>query len=360
MNQERLTKVRYIYLDHLRCLAILGVIAAHASSILNNQAIFGVDDYTLGRFGVQLFFLISGYTAWLSLRNVQDNLKMPWWGAFYIKRGFRVIPLFFIFSFLIFMINGCISPASYFSPLAGFFPDSLNIVPGGWSIWNEIYFYLSLPIYAQIRKRKSLIALSGAGLSLVSGAIGMSHLGDISNYTTQVSDFDYLNIFSQFIFFQIGLELGSKNRSNITIFFLSFFSTSLAIKVLFSPNNLLTPDYGSGYINSLIAIFISMIFLLYKSCSHRVIYAIGSNTSNLISQIGRTTFTMYVVHFGIIKLIKISNIEVFRLAPLEIIILLVFIATFYLSRLIQPLTETTWASLGEAFIKEINSDRPRE
>ena len=258
MNNTRLG-----YLDHLRCLAILGVVAVHTSQSLDNQSLFGIEDYSLGRFGVQLFFLVSGSTVWLSLESCKKKLKQPWIG-FYVKRALRIIPLFFFFSFTVFVARGFAFPYQYFSPFAGLHADSINIVPGGWSIWNEIYFYLGLPIYAFVRQKKLLITFLGAFLALITLMIAFNHSNAGANNGINLSNFDYLNIFSQFIFFQIGLEITAHKRANIVFFFSSFLIASLAFKLIYFPSYMLSPDYGSGTINSVLALFLSGILILSK------------------------------------------------------------------------------------------------
>ena len=340
------------YLDLLRCIAIFGVVAAHTSLVSHRESILGFQDFTLGRFGVQLFFLVSGTTVWLSLKSCQKKFSRGWL-AFFIKRIFRIVPLFFFFSLTVYAFRGFIDPGSYFNPLAGLFPDSINIVPGGWSIWNEIYFYFSLPVYAVMRKRKSTVALLGASLATVAHFVALSHPGGSVLQQTQAADFDYLNVFSQFIFFQVGIEIAARNKSNLIYFFVTFTGTSFIFKVLFFRNFLLTPDFGSGYFNACIAFVLACAYLIIAKANDCLGFQI-KNVISYLESIGRSTYTMYVVHFGVISVIPLLRGGLIDQIPLELEVAFVFICTYYLSILIQPITEGIWVSLGNKFLEQVS------
>ena len=344
-------RARFGYLDHIRCLAILGVIAAHTSQSLDNQSIFGIEDYSLGRFGVQLFFFVSGSTVWMSLESCKRNFKQPWI-AFYVKRALRIVPLFFFFSFAVFVARGFVFPDYYFSPFAGLHAASINIVPGGWSIWNEIYFYLGLPVYAFIRQKKGSIACLGVFLASITLLIGLNHLNvEVSDSVNQ-SNFDFLNVFSQFIFFQMGLEITASKRANIFYFFSSFFVASLSFKLIYFPDYVASPDYGSGVINSILALSLSGIFILFKKLENRYPAVFYSGISDFFKSVGRTTYTMYVVHFGVIWIIARMHIPRLNLIPSELSVALVFFMSYYISLIIKPLTEDAWTSLGASIINK--------
>ena len=108
----------------------------------------------LGR-GVQLFYLISGYTLYMiyenKIKTKQDVIK------FGIKRFFRIAPLFFIlipiYYFLFGLnlnnnvpnsINNFIHLFLHYTFLFGFLPESMiSIIPPAWSIFVEAIFYIT-------------------------------------------------------------------------------------------------------------------------------------------------------------------------------------------------------------------------
>lgn len=168
--QQESSPVRLRTFDFLRGLAILGVIIVHASQSFPSQ-ISGIDFVArLGRFGVQLFFFISALTMcymW-KLREDENNPVKN----FYIRRFFRIAPLFWIAIPVYLFINGY--EKNYWAPegigalqifltatfLHGFWPNSINsIVPGRWSIAVEITFYALFPLFILKIKRKGVYLL---------------------------------------------------------------------------------------------------------------------------------------------------------------------------------------------------------
>jgi peptidoglycan/LPS O-acetylase OafA/YrhL len=85
-------------LDGLRAIAILGVLAAHFVPLNTRVAnVFG-----LGRFGVDLFFVISGFLITrilIGLRHGKAHL-----GAFYSRRTLRIFPPYYLALALILML----------------------------------------------------------------------------------------------------------------------------------------------------------------------------------------------------------------------------------------------------------------
>ena len=98
------TQKNYIeYIDGLRGIAVLMVVIIHFSQTLGNGSINGfiipgfsriIDSFARG---VQLFFIISSFTLFNSIVNSNgDNT----YKKFYIRRAFRILPLYFLFVFL--------------------------------------------------------------------------------------------------------------------------------------------------------------------------------------------------------------------------------------------------------------------
>jgi peptidoglycan/LPS O-acetylase OafA/YrhL len=149
---------RLDYIDAARGWAFLAVLTVHA---------FGhapVDNYVLkslaasGSYGVQLFFVASAFTLFMSFdaRRTRDDRPVLF---FLIRRFFRIAPLFY-FGILFYLLARGTGP-SPFAPggihtrhvvltalfLHGWWPDTINsVVPGGWSIAVEMNFYLCLPL----------------------------------------------------------------------------------------------------------------------------------------------------------------------------------------------------------------------
>ncbi|MGH7202892.1 MAG: acyltransferase family protein, partial [Candidatus Levyibacteriota bacterium] len=150
---------RYAYIDSLRGLAIIGVLLAHVSHYSNLtypswlQNITAID---VGPRGVQLFYIVSAFTLCLSLSN-RKNIEKHVLKNFYIRRFFRIAPLFYLaILYYLWQQNFWSGNPQHFSLLNilstftftnGFSPYWINnIVFGGWSIAVETAFYLLFPL----------------------------------------------------------------------------------------------------------------------------------------------------------------------------------------------------------------------
>ena len=172
------------YIDAVRCVAFLAVLTTHAAI----HARFLADSYLgAGRYGVQLFFLMSAVTLLRSLslrsKSVRGGGDAPPPAStlnFYLRRVFRIAPLFWFGIVLYFFVYG--RQPSYWSPqglgvwdyaltatfLHGWRPNSINgVVPGGWSIAVEMTFYLILPLLW----RRRLTTLNAAVVCLLASVV---------------------------------------------------------------------------------------------------------------------------------------------------------------------------------------------
>jgi exopolysaccharide production protein ExoZ len=152
-------------LDLLRGVAILLVLLVHCAqattSIIPGLRWFALE---FGELGVQLFFIVSGYTMMLSFGDRVDFAAVR---SFYIRRIFRIVPLFWLaIVFYMLITNG--EGVRFWAPdgisasdvvLTFFFLQwssvtALNsVVPGGWSIAVEMQFYLLFPLIIYLFRR---------------------------------------------------------------------------------------------------------------------------------------------------------------------------------------------------------------
>ena len=82
--------MRLQFLDRLRFLAVLAVVAQHYLESAFPVAAKPFLSLGPGVFGVALFFMISGYVIPLSLKTAEG------WRAFLIRRLFRILPMYWV------------------------------------------------------------------------------------------------------------------------------------------------------------------------------------------------------------------------------------------------------------------------
>jgi peptidoglycan/LPS O-acetylase OafA/YrhL len=161
LQERRPTNVarasRFAYIDALRGYAILGVIGVHASQLFPSLEwpVRLVADQ--GVRGVQLFFTVSALTLMMSWQSRADGL-LPFW----TRRVFRVGPMFWLaVAYYVTIVGWFHVGLRYWGPteiswsdalasaalMHGFHPVTMNsIVPGGWSIADEMGFYALFPL----------------------------------------------------------------------------------------------------------------------------------------------------------------------------------------------------------------------
>lgn len=164
---------KYDYIDTIRGIAILGVVLVHATQWVHPSSEFFTLVGREGQMGVQLFYLASALTLFLSMNARQHQESRPLL-KFFIRRFFRIAPLFYL-GIVLYVAYSGLSPR-YWAPaglewwfipltavfLHGWHPETINsVVPGGWSIAIEMTFYLMVPfLFARLTNiRVALMAL---------------------------------------------------------------------------------------------------------------------------------------------------------------------------------------------------------
>lgn len=183
------------YIDALRGIAILGVIAVHTGqSGYNKYPRFFSQLIEQGAKGVQLFFVISAFTLFLSYKKREKIEHCPVQN-FFIRRFFRIAPLYYLGILYYLKQDGwgprfwlgnqenvtLLGIASNFFFAHGANPHwMLGVVPGGWSITIEMTFYLTIPwLIKQIKSLNLTITFT-----LISWVLAL-----ILNYTFQIYPF---------------------------------------------------------------------------------------------------------------------------------------------------------------------------
>ena len=163
--------IRSPALDTLRGIAIFAVMAAHALAGLGYSQHSQDGIIALGRGGVTLFFLLSGYLIFQSVQREPAHV-------FALRRFFKVMPSYWINILVILALDftlthfAHLSWTSYASD-ATVLTDILGLPPTSgvfWTLFIEIKFYVFVLIqYALLGSRYNLLV--AAGLLAVEAAV---------------------------------------------------------------------------------------------------------------------------------------------------------------------------------------------
>ena len=291
---------KYDYIDALRGFAILGVLIFHAGQNFQtfDPRFFGTL-ISQGARGVQLFYVMSALTLFLSFASRSKNEKHPI-RNFYIRRFFRIAPLFYLaiiyylWQHYFFGSQQFISFANIlatFTFVNGLSPYWINsIVPGGWSIAVEMTFYLFLPLFFYyLRTFRRVVVLT------ITMAIGMQILRLYLLTTPLINDyslwkeFTFLFFPSQLPVFLIGVLtyflIKEKNMRHFIKVIVIFFA--VLVVQFFSQLPIIAGHYIYGFVFLIVCVLLSRypnyIFVNPFSCL-----------------VGKISFSLYISHFAVL------------------------------------------------------------
>ena len=164
----------------LRAVAALAVVVLHAQMVAERFSLMppfisaAVGHF--GKYGVDLFFVISGFVITQTIL-----LHAPSAGAFFVRRAWRIVPLYALLTLLAFGIR-MLTPAAWFVSPAPDIADLLlsitflsghnPIIGAGWTLEFEMFFYacaaLALGLAAKTpRVHWSSLAYALAALAVI-------------------------------------------------------------------------------------------------------------------------------------------------------------------------------------------------
>ncbi|AOM75934.1 acyltransferase family protein [Pedobacter steynii] len=166
--------VRVKELDVLRGIAALNVVLFHYTAKFRLN--FGHDypskyDWNIGQYGVELFFIISGFVIFMSLQGktcIRD---------FAYKRFSRLYPTYWICMILTFLVVGLARDPGIESQSAAVFLMNLTMIQGAfniknidgvyWSLIPELFFYVSMGLLFQLGWLNKVRTIALVWLSLM-------------------------------------------------------------------------------------------------------------------------------------------------------------------------------------------------
>lgn len=383
---------KYVYIDILRGLAILGVIAVHTAQHINglNEVVASIFNY--GQLGVQLFFVASAITLCLSSAQRKERSSLN----FYLRRLFRIAPLFYVAIVLYFLWRGFLQyheSGVYAIPdnygvrgiletvffVHGFDPKYYNFfVPGGWSIATEMSFYAVFPLlyFVQSRYKGAQFLLFSAFVFAVCLLIKtiliygvQPKLIEKGLVHTFVFEYDFLDksLLNQISVFLVGIACyqyiageGYARRFTRKMVVLSLPLMFLSCCLLNSKSYTHTPFTGLLY-PVLSAIAFGLISIRLSAVEEFV-----GNVPKTLVKLGQLSFSMYILHFLILDVVAFIfekwiytfvGVPELRLALLYPAVLVV---TFFVSRITYQHIEKQGVEIGSRFIRKIDSGGPKK
>ena len=300
---------KYAFIDALRGWAILGVVLVHTHQWLPATSDSLRSIAQRGSLGVQLFFMTSALTLFLSLHSRFRWEKNPF-KAFFIRRFFRIAPLFYL-AVAFYLWKDGLQPrfwapdglslreiVSTITFTNGWHPTTINsVVPGGWSIALEMSFYCFVPLFFLIFSniRKSVIGLFfflavGFGITLVMKKV-LSPLW--SEYSPElIRSFFFMWLPSQLAIFCMGFALyfilNMIDKKTLSQRSYAYFALFLSISFMY----IFSDFYGRH-------VFYGVAFMLF-ACALKI-YPHLIFVNRLVCSLGTLSFSVYLSHFAVIS-----------------------------------------------------------
>ncbi|MGC1394573.1 MAG: acyltransferase [Coleofasciculaceae cyanobacterium] len=368
------------WVDALRGLAIFGVLICHAGQQVENLPSFLGNLTYQGAVGVQLFYMISAFTLFLSLTNRKKIEKKPLVN-FFMRRFFRIAPLFYC-AIVFYMLTTGMGPnywiedgksitipnlITHLTFTNGWNPYWINsLVPVGWSIAIEMPFYLIVPyLFKKIKTINQAIWLTLIVL-LLSKLVNY-----ILSQNPLISDRQIWDLFlvywlpSQLPFFALGIvlyfllvdtikqpsaQVSLKSQLKKTITPLFLISLSLAVFSYISKTQLGMLGFLYGIALLSLAVFLSQ---------HSVFWLVNKFWCYL----GKISYSAYLTHLIVLYIIKnflqkallLLNLNLPPTINLLLLLGFLLVGTIAISEITYKFIELPGLQLGRIIIAKIES-----
>lgn len=268
------------YLDVLRGIAALAVLISHA----DHAGLMALDldipqKVFLGRFGVDLFFILSGFLIWRSAQLISDANSLMIYG---VHRATRLLPLYLVnIAFVVLVLPHLVST---FEPHVSWdtllrhlaLTQSLNpsvsrdLNPVLWTLTHEAIFYAVVPLLLMVPRL--LLPVIGGIAFLVSWAPST-----------------FAPFLAVFYLFTIGILLAEKR---------SYWALGAA--VVFAAMQAMSPSHAPVEIAAMVAA--GALFFLAVAAPAR-----GLHVTLPLRWVGIVSYSLYIWHYLFINLIGTEN-----------------------------------------------------
>lgn len=342
--------MRYVYLDGLRGLAILGVMATHIGQVVGGVPDSLAHNMVWGIRGVHLFFIVSSLTLFLVTKP--DNLVTT---DFLLRRFFRIAPMFYLAAFFYtyaahmgWLVPRGGPPSSVDVGMTLLFLHGFNlhginnVVPGGWSIACEAIFYIMFVVFiTRVQTIPKALVCVAISLVLVITSYVLTKIFRNPSSDTNVLDFYHFNFFFNSLPFALGaavFNIVKRHHQNLKLRDIAKFGQWIVGLVILIYGALM-PAYMVYEIP--FSLFLASYALFVAIAPPRFI------VSRPLQFIGEISFSLYLVHFAVIIAIEHAYLR----SPngylgLAIIVGLTFLGSVAIATPLHWLIERPMISVG--------------
>ncbi|GAA3920265.1 acyltransferase [Hymenobacter algoricola] len=318
---------KYAYIDALRGIAVLAVLLVHCALVGVNTPTHPVFAAVVqqGARGVQLFYVLSALTLYLSMRNRTTQEQRPTLN-FFLRRFFRIAPLFYC-AMLYFLWQEGWGPRYWLGNQPGITGTQLlatatftngwnprwmnSIVPGGWSIAVEMSFYLLLPLlFVTITTLRRAV-----GLAVLTTLVAVGCYALLSRYPL-IPETD---LWHNYLFLSFPIQLPVFAMGIVLYFLLRAAPPALAAApdparaglLLLTGGLLLARFTLDTLVPNYLCFGAVFVLLTYALAQHPVRGLVNPFTE----YVGKISYSMYLTHLAVLRLMEQFGLADFILAP---------------------------------------------
>lgn len=326
-------------LDYLRGLAAFSIMIYHfllfgnASNLITYH--FDISGFLerTAFYGVSVFYILSGLTLYLVYQN-KDFSQFNEWKNFFKKRLLRILPLFFVVTTISFILSKDYSLEQikiYLLNITGLFSVfayDQYLATGGWSIGNELFFYLIFPFTLYFITHKKTLFWGLATTALISYLIFAYIIFEPSYQGNWWKV--YINPLNQVFLFLAGIIMGylvtiRTQPAKVILYFL--LSLSLFIFYPLEGNFFKIISSHERIIFTLISIFIVYAFFSMQFSMPKLI-------DKPLYFLGEISYGIYLIHplvfRGVVALFR-SQLSFFTISVISMLITLIISYLSYIS-----------------------------
>jgi exopolysaccharide production protein ExoZ len=345
-------------LDYLRGLAAFGVMVFHYS--MWNFGLFNAQDFLgrVGLYGVAIFYVLSGITLYHVYFNKIGTPSKTGLKDFAIKRIFRIFPLLWLLSFLTLVIKKDVFTSENiflnFSGLFSVYHWKESITYGGWSIANELAFYMLFPLFIFISKKSKIL------LSLVSICVVLIYLWfafiRLENYSflgevrgSNDSWEDYTNPLNQVIFFFSGYLIGHLFKYMSIPKMMNFVLIALSLLIfIYYP----AKDNSIHLITGFTRVVFTVVSIIICFAFYKTEFGLPGPVHRVFSFLGDISYALYLAHPLIWYILSVYLKKYYYVLSPQLRLIAGFIISLSIAYLLHQILEKPFMALGKKLSKK--------
>ncbi|GAA4003300.1 acyltransferase [Hymenobacter fastidiosus] len=318
---------KYAYIDALRGIAVLAVLLVHCALVGTNTPTHPIFAAVVqqGARGVQLFYVLSALTLYLSMHNRVTQEQRPLLN-FFLRRFFRIAPLFYCAVLYFLWQEGwgprywlgnqpSVTAAQLLATVTftnGWNPRWMNsIVPGGWSIAVEMSFYLLLPLlFATVTSLRRALWLTVLTTGTAVGCYGL-----LSRYPL----IPETALWNNYLFLSFPIQLPTFAMGIVLYFLLRPAAAPLAgppdparAGLLLLTVALLAARFTLGeLVPNYLCFGVCFVLLTYALAQ----YPVRALVNPFTIYVGKISYSMYLTHLAVLHMMQQFQLTDFILKP---------------------------------------------